>query len=353
MIDEFFDLIGLGFVGDEDAIGGVDDDEILDSEEGDVGVFPVFRRGGVDGVAGGILGADGGIMVVSLGVFGEVFSDGDPGSYIVPIEGGFDVEDAGGALHEGVVDADGGELGELAGEGGGDVGGGANFVDEIGELGAVAAELCDDGGDAPDEHAGVPGEVARFEEFFGELGIWLFAKAHDFVGGDFFGKVGGGAAFAALNVAVAGAGPGGLDADGDEGAGGGGEFGGAGHDAAVFCGVGDELIGGEDDHGGFGISGGDPADAEGYGGGGVALGGFGEDIFCGEIGEGGADGVFLGGVGEDEDVFPWDEAFEAIDGLCEEGAIAEEVEQLLRRGVAREGPEAGAGAAGEDEGVCH
>ena len=64
-----------------------------------------------------------------------------------------------------------------------------------------------------------------------------------------------------------------------------------------------------------------------------------------------AHGVHLQGVGEDEDVFQRNEAVEAADRLLEQGAVAEEVEQLLGAGVAAQRPEAGAGAAGENQGV--
>ena len=44
----------------------------------------------------------------------------------------------------------------------------------------MAVEGGEDGGDGPDEHAGVPAEVALLEELFGEFGVGFFAEAGDF-----------------------------------------------------------------------------------------------------------------------------------------------------------------------------
>lgn len=110
----------------------------------------------------------------------------------------------------------------------------------------------------------------------------------------------------------------------------------------VGGGVGDELVGGEDHHDGLGIAGGDDADAEGDGGCGVAFGGLGDDVIGGEHGGELANGGGLFLVGEDEDVFGGDEAVEAVDGLDEEGAVVEKIEQLFGFVIAAEWPEAGA-----------
>ena len=70
----------------------------------------------------------------------------------------------------------------------------------------------------------------------------------------------------------------------------------------------------------------------------------------GQHGGGIAHGIELLGVGEDEDVFEWDEAVEAADGLFEQGAGAEQIEQLFGAGVAAQRPEAGAGTTGKNQG---
>ena len=152
-----------------------------------------------------------------------------------------------------------------------------------------------------------------------------------------------------FDVAEAWAAPSGLDADGDEfagffGGGGGGEEGSL--EAGVIF---DEMIGGEDDHGGAWGASGDPAGGEGDGGRGVAFCGFGDDIFWGDLWAEGADAGFLVGVGEDEDLLWRDEAIEAPDGGFEEGFFGEEGEELFGAGFTTEGPEAFAATAGEDE----
>ena len=80
-----------------------------------------------------------------IAVCGEVFRDGDPGSDIVPVEGGFDIEDAGGLFHEGVVDGDGGEVGEFVRCGGDDVVGVLELINEAGEFRCVFTEFVGDG----------------------------------------------------------------------------------------------------------------------------------------------------------------------------------------------------------------
>jgi len=130
-------------VGDEEGVVSLDDDEVIDAEEGDAGVFAIVEDDVVLGFDFGDLVV--GLVSVALGV--EVFGDGDPGADVVPIEGGLDVEDAGGFFHEGVVDGDGGEfeVGEFFSDGGGDVGGVFEFVDEASELWGVCAEFGGDG----------------------------------------------------------------------------------------------------------------------------------------------------------------------------------------------------------------
>ena len=153
------------------------------------------------------------------------------------------------------------------------------------------------------------------EELLGEFRVGFFAEAFDFVGRVCEVETGEGGFFTSLDIAVGGAGPGGLDADGEEGVGAGGGGEGISEDGLESGLVLNELIGGEDGHGGLGVTGGDEADAEGDGGGGVTFGRLGEDVLGGELGGDFADFFFLEGVGEDEDVFERDEAIEAVDGL--------------------------------------
>ena len=334
-------------VGDEEGVFGLHDDQVVDAEQGDVGVLAGVEDDVVFRVDLGDRGVD---LVVVAGSF-EVFGDREPGADIVPVEGGLDVEDPAGLLHQAVVDGNGGELGELRGHGGGEVGRAAEFGDEGGELRLVADELADDILQGPDEHAGVPAEAALGEELLGEVGAGLLPEAGDFGGHLLALQAGDGGSGAAFDIAVGRAGPGGLDSDGDQAVG---FFGGGQrvlHDGLEGGHVGDELIGGEHDHEGVGIPRGDESDTEGDGGRGVALGGLRENVLGRQHAGDLADRGFLLGIGQDQDVLPRDQAVEPADGLLQQGLLAEELEKLLGPGIPAEGPEAGAGAAGEDEGV--
>lgn len=113
----------------------------------------------------------------------------------------------------------------------------------------------------------------------------------------------------------------------------------------------DELVCGQDHHDGVGIAGRDEADSEGNSGSGIPLRWLCKDVIRGQHRGILADCFSLQLIGQDEDVFQRDKALEALDGLLEKGAGAEEIEQLFRPRISAEWPEAGAGAAGEDEGV--
>ena len=134
------------------------------------------------------------------------------------------------------------------------------------------------------------------EVFFGEFRIGFFAE-----GGDLHGLVSGfeteSGGWSALDVSIRGARPCGLDPDSDERVGLGGDGEAVAKDGLEGIGVLDELVGGEDGHGGVGIACGDESDAESDGGSGIAFGGFGEDVFGRECGRDFANGFFLERVG--------------------------------------------------------
>ena len=131
-----------------------------------------------------------------------------------------------------------------------------------------------------------------------------------------------------------------------------GDLDGASHAGAEGFLVLDELVGRQDQHDSIDITGGHPANAEGDGGGGVAFGGFAEDVFSRQgIAENGADFDFLFPVGEDEDIFPGDQAVEPVHGLFEQGLAAKELQQLFGPGVTTEGPEASAAASSKNDSV--
>ena len=116
-------------------------------------------------------------------------------------------------------------------------------------------------------------------------------------------------------------------------------------------GVLDQLIGGQDQHGGLRVPRRHQADPEGNRRPGVAPGGFCEDILGGQGGGQLAHGFFLEGVGEDENVLTGDQSLKAIEGLVEQRIGSEEIEELLWFCVSAEGPEAGAAAARQDHGI--
>ena len=332
-------------VGNEEGVIRLNDDEVVDSKEGDFKPFLVVEDDVVLGINEGEI-AVGSVIAVLLV---EIFSNGDPRTDVVPVKGRFDIKNSFRVFHEGVVDGDGGEPRELGVDGGVNIAGLTKLLDKAAEFGGMLFQLVQNGGNGPDEHAGIPGEVTSSQEFFSEFGIRLFAKAGDFEGSILNGAIGEGGLRAALDVAVARACPSRFDSYGDEGVSLVGDFYGIAHNLLIGGGVLDELVGGENHHGGFGISSRDEPDSKGDCWGGVALGWFSKDVFGWKHGGDFARLLGLNRVGENEDVFVWNESLKAGDCLFEERSVSEEVEELLRLAIAREGPEAGSGATSKNE----
>lgn len=347
MVGELLDGVGLVTIGDQEGVAGLDHDEVIDAEEGDFDSFLFVE----DDVVFGVDKCEVTVGGIVVALVGQVFGDRDPGADIIPVEGGLDIEDMPRFFHERIVDGDGGEFRKLVGHRGGEIAGLGQFFYEVAELGSVLLKLAEDRGHRPDKHAGVPNEVASGQEFFSEFGVGLFAKAGNFEGWVFDLAIGEGRLFTAFDIAVAGAGPGGFDAHGHEGVRLGGDFHRIAHHLLVGSRIADELVSRENHHGGLRIASGDEADTEGHCRSGVAFGGLGEDILRRQHGGDFARLLLLDRIGEDEDVFVGNEPFESRDGLFEQSAIAEEIEQLLGLAIARERPEAGAGAAGQDKGI--
>ena len=152
-----------------------------------------------------------------------------------------------------------------------------------------------------------------------------------------------------FDVAEARAGPGRLDADGHQRAGllGGGR--GGGEVALERRRVADDVVGRQHDHRRAGIAPRDPADRQRDGGGGVALGGFGDDVLRRQVRQKLAHGGLLVLVGEDEDPLGRHEALEAGQRIFEQTLVGEQIEKLLGLGAAAQGPETFAAATGEHE----
>lgn len=156
------------------------------------------------------------VVLVAMCIGLEIAPHAGPVAHVIPVEGGFDVENAAGFFHQGVVDGELRQRGELRGHRCCEVCAVAQLADEFLQWGRMMGEFADHSGHGPDKHACVPGEIALGEEGLGEFDAWLFTEAGDVVDGHLFLHAGEMIALAALHVAVAWAGPGGFDANGDE-----------------------------------------------------------------------------------------------------------------------------------------
>ena len=107
-IDHFFHILGLGFVGDQQGIGRVHDDGVVDADGG----HHLFVALGVDvhmGVAGVHVDPVDVVVTghgVAIAVCGVGIGHSGPGTHIAPAELGGHQRDIGGAFHDGIVDAD-------------------------------------------------------------------------------------------------------------------------------------------------------------------------------------------------------------------------------------------------------
>lgn len=356
--DEFLDFLGLGLVGDEGGVVGLHHDGVAEADEADGGA--AGRGPGIeDDVAGGIDVEEVGLGTIALGVRFEVTGEGVPGAEVVPGEVAIGDDDILGVFEQGEVDGDAFYLGVFGGQGAGEAGGtgGGGFEPAVAGLvhgGLMRLEALGDGDKGPDEHAGVPAVLSGLEVFEGGVVIGLllepFGAVEDgFVG---FGALGRRERGADTDIAVAGGGFGGLDADGDDDLAAAGEVEGVGEDALELLLLGDDVVGGENGHDACGGAGADEGGAEGDGGAGIAADGFGHDIFPWQEGQLTSDLGGLGGVGDDENVFGRDDGENAVDGLLEEGLVAEEADELLGGLFAADGPEAFAATAGHDDDVA-
>ena len=223
-----------------------------------------------------------------------------------------------------------------------------NVFHEGGQFRAVLVQLFAHGGNAPDEHAGIPAEIAPAQVGCGRGRVRFFAELNDFTAGtarnglDFF---------SAFNVAVGGAGPSRLDPHSDKRFFPGSRVHGGFHQGAERFLVLNELVGGDDEHDSVRIRRLDEADAQGDGGSRVPAHGFGNDVVHGNIVGLAAHFRFLQMVGQDKDVLPGHQPVQPVDGLAEEGSFPEHVQELFGAVVAGEGPETGAAAAGQDKSV--
>jgi hypothetical protein len=251
-----------------------------------------------------------------------------------------------GLFHHGIVDGDLGQLGKLVGQQRIEVAGGAHARDESGQLRRVLGQLAHDGRDGPDEHAGVPPEVALTEERVGHLRVRFLPETTHLE------DVGVAPQLPPLlDVAEPGAGPRRLDSDGDERSGGCRLPRAGPQVAAEGRGVADEVVGGQDGHDGLRVAAQDEAHAKGHGRGGVSLGRLGHDVLRRQLPAGLAHGGLLLAVGQHEDMRGRHRVAEPLDRLLQHRAPGEQFQELLGPGLPAVGPEAFPAAAGQDEDV--
>ncbi len=149
------------------------------------------------------------------------------------------------------------------------------------KLRGMALKFCHHGWNRPDEHAGIPGKITTGKKLFGLSGIRLFTKARDLVGVMSQLLPVQNCGLSSFYVSVGWAGPGRLDPNRDEASTLGGCRDGVFHDRLKCGGIQDQLVGRQDHHGRFWITGGDQPDAESNSGRCVPPCGFCEDIFRG------------------------------------------------------------------------
>ena len=273
------------------------------------------------------------LQTVAFGIFGEFFVKRVEATEVAPTDVGRYHPHPAALLHHPIVDADVGDrhhigqarlVGGIAWRefAGGALGGGVH-------VGTVLLEFAQKSTGGEAEHAAVPVIIA-FTEIFGGRGcIRFFAEGAHFVAGCF-------------DVAEAGFGIGGLDAEGDQVA-----VAGEGQGLFYRSPVGgflfDEVVGGGDEHELVRI---EQEAGEGDGWGGVATHGF-EHEAAGLIAKLllGEDVLVL--VGHHHEVLA--EGGVALQGEFEERLAVEQRVELLGAVFAGEGPEACAAAAGEDQ----
>ena len=213
----------------------------------------------------------------------------------------------------------------------------------------MARELLNNRQNFPNEHASIPGEATLAEKLLGHFGVGFFAKAFHFEGRVLAIEPGNHRALAAFDIAVRRASPCWLDADRDKPVGRLRAEDRIAQHLLKRSRVLNELVGRKHQHYRIGIFCGDEPDAKSDRRSRVAFGRLGKHIGRRQHRCGRAHCIDLLFIGEHEDLLDRHQAIEATDGLLEQRAGSEEIEQLLGPGVATQGPEARAGSAGKDQ----
>src|ERR1035437_2015125 len=209
----------------------------------------------------------------------------------------------------------------------------------------VLAQLVEQNVAAPEKHAGIPKEIAGFEVAFGFGQLGFFVESAYRQGG-----ASGGASAGEFNVAVAGFGPAGLNADHHEVAAGGGLQGGP-DDGAVRRDLADHVVGGEYAHHRVGVQGVQDLRRQADGGRGVALHGFGQYLIPRNLGDLLNNDVAKVVVGQHPQALGRDQRRQPVHRGLDQAALADHVEHLLGGALAAARPEARTAPSGEDEAV--
>ena len=341
-------------MGEQCGIVGLDKDGVAQADDGDR-CAAVFGAGVEDDVAGSIHMDEVRDGTVAFGVVLEVAAERSPRAKIIPLKGAVGDDDVLRVFHKGVVNGDLLEAGIFLGEnfvklcwvGGNFEPALAGFV----HLGLMLLQSFGDCDKRPDEHTGVPTVLAAVEVLEGAIEIRFFDEL--------FGAIEGGFVrlhalrrrqrFANVNVAVAGSGLGGLDADGDNGLAAAGQIEGIGEDLLELFLLGDDVVGGKHGHHARGGTSANKRGAQGNGGAGVAAHRFSDNILLRQFGQLPANLGRLNFVGDDEDIFDGNQRQDAVNGLLKKRAVAEKSDELLGGLLAAHGPEALPFAAGHDD----
>ena len=289
---------------------------------------------------------------VAVAVMRQFGVERRPGAEVAPSEGRGAHIDVVGFFHDGIVDGDVFAVGKFPGDGGAllrSVVEGEEIFEDARNGRRIDAEGIDDGGNTPNEDAGVPEIIGLCHIALRSGQIGLFAKTVD--GVDVL-LARGGIAEVGLDVAVAGGGAIGVDAERDDGVGLGGELNTLTDALREGGGVAHIVVGGRNNECGSRIALLDAPGGIADAGGRAAHAGFEQDVVARHVGELLGHDCSIAFGGDHPDVFGRDNAGETVDGELQHGApAAENVEKLLGAGFAAHGPETTADAAGHDDEV--
>ncbi len=213
----------------------------------------------------------------------------------------------------------------------------------------MGTQLVQDGPGTPEEDPRVPEEAAGGQELLGRGAVGLFAELDDAIDRDAFATL---QERSALDVAVAGLGAIGGDAEGHQRAGIVIDDRDRGPYRRPECLDGlDDVVGRHHDHGPIPILARDDARGQPHAWGRVAWAGLGDDVGGRQVGELGPRRLGLVRPGDDHDAVGGHQVLDPRHGLLEHRRLARQTQQLFGPVAAALGPEPGAAAARHDDRV--